>query len=164
VAEGIALQEAILQRANTLDQTVIEEYSERARGVTNPIDAIELVSSPQLTAAIDRNEERSIATTYDHTLTIVADRSLARLGAWYEFFPRSQGTRPRHHASFREAEARLHDVKDMGFDVVYLTPIHPIGTAHRKGPNNSLIAQADSPGSPWAIGNSPAAILRLSRS
>jgi starch synthase (maltosyl-transferring) len=81
LAEGIALLEAILQRANTLDQTVIEECIERARGVSNPLEAIELVSSPQLTAAIDRNEERADAITYDHTLTVVADRSLVRFGA-----------------------------------------------------------------------------------
>jgi starch synthase (maltosyl-transferring) len=112
-----------------------------------------MISAPELAAAVDRNEDRSDAVNYDYTSAIVAERLRARFGAWYEIFPRSQGTQPGHHATLREAEARLHDISDMGFDVVYLTPIHPIGTTYRKGPNNALIAAPDSPGSPWAIGS-----------
>src|SRR5262249_23870788 len=71
--------------------------------------------------------------------------------AWYEFFPRS-GTTPGRSATFKEAESHLERIAAMGFDVVYLPPIHPIGASHRKGRNNALTATAADPGSPWAIG------------
>jgi starch synthase (maltosyl-transferring) len=74
------------------------------------------------------------------------DRERAAVGAWYELFPRS-------HGGFRGTEARIPAVAAMGFDVVYLPPIHPIGASHRKGPNNALVAGPDDPGSPWAIGS-----------
>ena len=80
------------------------------------------------------------------------DRERARFGAWYEMFPRSAGSDPRRPATFRDAETRLPAIAAMGFDVLYLPPIHPIGTTHRKGPNNALVAKPGDPGSPWAIG------------
>ena len=72
---------------------------------------------------------------------------------WYEMFPRSQTTDPNKPATFRDAERRLPAISDMGFDVVYLPPIHPIGKTNHKGPNNSLNGAENAPGSPWAIGN-----------
>jgi starch synthase (maltosyl-transferring) len=81
------------------------------------------------------------------------DRERARFGAWYEMFPRSAGPDPRRSATFREAAAALPRIADLGFDIVYLPPIHPIGTSFRKGPNNSLTARPGDPGSPWAIGS-----------
>jgi starch synthase (maltosyl-transferring) len=77
----------------------------------------------------------------------------ARFGAWYEMFPRSCTPDPSRSGTFREAEARLPEIADMGFDIVYLPPVHPIGHTHRKGPNNSLTASPGDPGSPWAIGS-----------
>jgi starch synthase (maltosyl-transferring) len=85
-------------------------------------------------------------------LRVRVDRERARFGAWYEMFPRSAGDDPMRSATLREAAARLPDVAAMGFDVVYLPPIHPIGVTHRKGPNNALVAAPGDPGSPWAIG------------
>src|SRR5438309_7414832 len=67
-------------------------------------------------------------------------------------FPRSTGTDPARSATLREAAARLPDIAAMGFDVLYLAPIHPIGVTHRKGPNNALVAAPGDPGCPWAIG------------
>ncbi|HEY7855387.1 MAG TPA: maltotransferase domain-containing protein, partial [Terriglobales bacterium] len=84
---------------------------------------------------------------------VLCERVRARFGSWYEMFPRSQGTDPARGATLREAEARLDEIAAMGFDVVYLPPIHPIGHSHRKGPNNSLTAGPDDPGSPYAIGS-----------
>ncbi|HKY15091.1 MAG TPA: alpha-1,4-glucan--maltose-1-phosphate maltosyltransferase, partial [Microthrixaceae bacterium] len=81
------------------------------------------------------------------------DRPAARFAAWYEIFPRSQGTDPTRSATFREAEARLPAIAAMGFDTLYMTPIHPIGHTKRKGPNNSLVAGPNDPGSPYATGN-----------
>jgi len=82
----------------------------------------------------------------------VADRPRARTGAWYEMVPRSQGLTPGRHGTFKDCIARLPDVAAMGFDVVYLTPIHPIGHINRKGRNNAVTAAAGDPGSPYAIG------------
>jgi starch synthase (maltosyl-transferring) len=81
------------------------------------------------------------------------DRERARFGAWYELFPRSQGKVPGKAATFNEAIDRLPAVRAMGFDVLYLVPIHPIGVTNRKGRNNTLVAAPGDPGSPWAVGN-----------
>jgi starch synthase (maltosyl-transferring) len=94
-------------------------------------------------------EDRS---AYERELEVIVDRPVARFGAWYEMFPRSQGTEPRRSATFDDCIARLPTVRDMGFDVVYLVPIHPIGRINRKGPNNTLHAGPGDPGSPYAIG------------
>jgi len=88
-----------------------------------------------------------------HTFELIADRKAAAYGAWYEFFPRSQGEILHQSGTFKDCIPRLEDIKKMGFDVVYLTPIHPIGMTNRKGADNMLKAQEKSPGSPWAIGN-----------
>ncbi len=85
-------------------------------------------------------------------LPLMVDRERARNGAWYELVPRSQGTTPGKHGTFRDCIARLPDVAAMGFDVVYFTPIHPIGEKNRKGKNNSLKAEPGDVGSPYAIG------------
>ena len=90
---------------------------------------------------------------YEHVPELYVDRKRAEFSAWYEIFPRSQGTIPGKSGSFRDCEKRLPDIKKMGFDVVYLTPIHPIGITHRKGKNNALEAQPGEPGSPYAIGS-----------
>src|SRR5580692_7444724 len=82
----------------------------------------------------------------------MADRPRARAGAWYEMVPRSQGRTPGRHGTFDDCIARLPDVAAMGFDVVYLTPIHPIGSTNRKGRNNALRAGPGDPGSFYAIG------------
>ncbi len=89
---------------------------------------------------------------HDPPLTLFADRERAAFSSWYEFFPRSTATRPGKHGTFADCEARLPYVAEMGFDVLYLPPIHPIGDAFRKGANNSLTPKAGEPGSPWAIG------------
>ncbi|MFA5975211.1 MAG: maltotransferase domain-containing protein [Elusimicrobiota bacterium] len=92
------------------------------------------------------------STTY-RCLPLVVEPERARFGAWYELFPRSAGPDPSRSATFREAEARLPEISRMGFDVLYLPPVHPIGTSFRKGPNNSPVARPEDPGCPWAIGS-----------
>jgi starch synthase (maltosyl-transferring) len=84
---------------------------------------------------------------------IVADRERARFSSWYELFPRSTATSAGKHGTFRDVIARLPYVAAMGFNVLYLPPVHPIGTAFRKGKNNSVSAAPNEPGSPWAIGS-----------
>jgi starch synthase (maltosyl-transferring) len=105
-----------------------------------------------LARSMDAVPDRSRATRYDRILGVIVERERARFSAWYEMFPRSAGTDPARSATFAEAAARLPYVKSMGFDVLYLPPIHPIGRTFRKGRNNSLTPEPGDPGSPWAIG------------
>ena len=79
--------------------------------------------------------------TRSQLFPFVADRPQARFGAWYEMVPRSQGKIPGQHGTFMDCIARLPDVAAMGFDVLYFTPIHPIGTTNRKGRNNAVTAE-----------------------
>jgi starch synthase (maltosyl-transferring) len=81
------------------------------------------------------------------------DRREAAFAAWYELFPRSQGTEPGRHGTFKDTELRIPEIAAMGFEVIYLPPIHPIGTVHRKGRNNTTTAEPGDVGSPWAIGS-----------
>ncbi|MCC6213975.1 MAG: alpha-1,4-glucan--maltose-1-phosphate maltosyltransferase [Polyangiaceae bacterium] len=83
---------------------------------------------------------------------VVVDRTIARFSAWYELFPRSQSPVEGRHGTFQDVEARLPELAELGFDVLYLPPIHPIGRAHRKGRNNAPVARPGDVGSPWAIG------------
>src|SRR4029079_6070644 len=94
----------------------------------------------------------SSASAPDTTRGIMVARWRARYGAWYELFPRSCAPEPGRHGTFRDVEERLPYVADMGFDVLYLPPIHPIGRSFRKGRNNSTTPGPEDPGSPWAIG------------
>ncbi|MFN2444622.1 MAG: alpha-1,4-glucan--maltose-1-phosphate maltosyltransferase [Vicinamibacterales bacterium] len=111
-----------------------------------------LAVEPDLAARVSAAPDRRRSTTYERTLRIKVDRVRARVGAWYELFPRSAGPDPTRSATFAEAAARLPDIAAMGFDVLYLPPIHPIGVTHRKGRGNALVAAPADPGSPWAIG------------
>ena len=96
--------------------------------------------------------DRRWATTYDKELAVVVDRPRARFSTWYELFPRSTAGPDQPHGTFLDCESRLPYLAEMGFDVLYLPPIHPIGNTHRKGRNNNPRGDSDSAGSPWAIG------------
>jgi len=93
------------------------------------------------------------ATRYDMDLPVWVDRERARFSSWYEIFPRSASPVPGRHGTLHDVERQLPEIAGMGFDIVYLPPIHPIGRAFRKGPNNSVTAPPGAPGSPWAIGD-----------
>jgi starch synthase (maltosyl-transferring) len=112
-----------------------------------------LLRSREVLELMSRHPDRSASATYPKILQVVVDRERARYGAWYEMFHRSQGTVPGQSATFADCERRLPEVAGMGFDVVYLVPIHPIGRSHRKGRNNALVAGPNDPGSPYAIGS-----------
>jgi starch synthase (maltosyl-transferring) len=115
-------------------------------------DRVAAALGEELAALMDRSADRSRATT-SGPLRVWVDRDRARFSTWYEMFPRSTGSTPGKSGTFRDAAARLPDIADLGFDVVYLPPIHPIGRSFRKGPNNSLTCSPGDPGSPWAIGS-----------
>ena len=122
----------------------------------DPGTRLGLAGSARLAAAIDAAPIRSL-TTEGPLRTLRAERLRAGRGSWYEFFPRSEGA-VRHDdgtwtsGTFRTAAQRLPAIAEMGFDVVYIPPVHPIGRTNRKGPNNSLTAGPDDPGSPYGIG------------
>ncbi|MFE4229351.1 alpha-1,4-glucan--maltose-1-phosphate maltosyltransferase [Arthrobacter sp. NPDC056886] len=109
-------------------------------------------------AVVDRQPIRELVTVSE-PYPLLVERALAGSGSWYEFFPRSEGAVRNHETgewtsgNFRTAARRLDAVAAMGFDIIYMPPIHPIGVQHRKGPNNTLIAGPHDPGSPWAIGS-----------
>ncbi|MFO0866992.1 MAG: maltotransferase domain-containing protein [Gemmataceae bacterium] len=105
-----------------------------------------------LLAVMARHADRGYGYTYPRTPRIWVDREKARFGNWYELFPRSCSDEHGRHGTFRDVEKRLDYIAGMGFDVLYLPPIHPIGQAYRKGPNNTLTPGPNDPGSPWAIG------------
>ena len=108
--------------------------------------------SDELVALVENYPDRKFATTYDKELTVVVEREKARFSSWYEMFPRSCAAQPGAHGTFKDCERWLPYVASMGFDVLYLPPIHPIGRTQRKGKNNVVRGGADDPGSPWAIG------------
>jgi starch synthase (maltosyl-transferring) len=111
-----------------------------------------LLLSPEVREVMARYPMRSDTVRYRHELEVVVDRKAASFAAWYEMFPRSQGVKPGKGATFDDCIARLPEIVRLGFDVVYLVPIHPIGRVNRKGRDNSTVAEPGDPGSPYAIG------------
>jgi starch synthase (maltosyl-transferring) len=108
---------------------------------------------PELARLMQSRPDRSAAATADRPLKVIVDPVRARFGAWYELFARSCTSDAERPGTLRDVERRLPEIADLGFDVLYLAPIHPIGSTNRKGRNNALRAAAGDPGSPWAIGS-----------
>ena len=135
-----------LQRAREVQQALLESAGD-------PDARLEMALGEDLAAFMAATDERRLATRFDRVLEVIVERERARFSAWYEMFPRSAGDDPSRSATFAEAAARLPYVASMGFDVLYLPPVHPIGRSFRKGPNNSLASGPGDPGSPWAIGS-----------
>jgi starch synthase (maltosyl-transferring) len=108
--------------------------------------------SPEIEALVARYPDLSFATQANE-LRLWVDRERARFSNWYELFPRSTSPDPARHGTFADVEALLPDIAAMGFDILYMPPIHPIGSAFRKGPNNTVSTNPDDAGSPWAIGS-----------
>lgn len=139
------------QRATGDDRLQLQQYA-KEMGVADADAGKHLAITQTLTSLMVRYSDRSLATHYPLELTVRAERVKALYSTWYELFPRSCVAAGMDHGTFAECEKRLPSIAKMGFDVVYLPPIHPIGVTKRKGPNNALQASAVDPGSPWAIG------------
>ncbi len=114
--------------------------------------AVEQALSPDLAVLMECHAPRRFATRYGKELDVVVDPVRARFSTWYELFPRSCAPEPGRHGTFADCAAWLPEIARMGFDVLYLPPIHPIGRSFRKGKNNTLTPEPNDPGSPWAIG------------
>src|SRR5690348_7105985 len=152
--QGAALALAHAGRMKAPEARRLREW---ARALADPVRDREeralLAQGDALHELARRSPDPQLIERWDPPLTIEVDRERARFSSWYEMFPRSATTRPGEHGTLADVEALLPYVASMGFDVLYLPPIHPIGEIERKGPNNRPGAAPDDPGSPWAIGS-----------
>ena len=119
---------------------------------TSDSERLRIALSAEVETLMAKYPDRRFVSTCGRELSVVVDREKARFSTWYEMFPRSCSPKPGQHGTFKDCESRLPYIASMGFDVLYLPPIHPIGLTHRKGKNNAPTADSGDPGSPWAIG------------
>jgi starch synthase (maltosyl-transferring) len=144
---ALLLEQAVERIKDKADRRVVEHALEQLRDDSVPEPTKHAVAlDSQLAGALSRWPHRKDAATLDTPLEVIVDRERARFGSWYELFPRSFG-------GFDGVREQLPRLKELGFDVIYLPPIHPIGHRNRKGRNNALVAGPEDPGSPWAIGS-----------
>ncbi|MFF9213138.1 MULTISPECIES: alpha-1,4-glucan--maltose-1-phosphate maltosyltransferase [unclassified Streptomyces] len=135
-------------------RTLLRETAKRLLDDSLPVqERYAAALAPEVDEVLARYPLRELVTA-SKAMPLLVERERALFGSWYEFFPRSEGTPEQPHGTFRTAARRLPKIAEMGFDVVYLPPIHPIGTTFRKGKNNTLEAGPDDVGVPWAIGSS----------
>lgn len=150
--EGAEQVAAAATRASAADADRLTRIAQFLRGQERTIDRVKMAVDPDLGRLMAGCPDRRQETAYGRLLQVRVERPRARFSTWYELFPRSCSTEPGRHGTFQDVIARLPYIAAMGFDVLYLPPIHPIGRTHRKGRNNQARAAADDPGSPWAIG------------
>lgn len=152
--EGIKHLEKIESRAKGPDKKKVADFRKQlADSEGASPEVLRVIRAADFRRLAARYPLKEKISRYEKELELIVDRRLAEYAAWYEMFPRSQGKREKKSGTFKDCIHRLADIKKMGFNVIYLPPIHPIGFTKRKGPNNSLVADKHSPGSPWAIGN-----------
>jgi starch synthase (maltosyl-transferring) len=151
LSAGALLVEAAAAQASDEDHASLKRFCAALKGTQSA--AIRIGLDDELAAMMEKYPDRHWEVTYERELRLTVERAKARFSTWYELFPRSCATTPGQHGTLRDCQERLHYIAAMGFDVLYLPPIHPIGESYRKGKNNALGANADDVGSPWAIGN-----------
>ena len=151
--EGSLLVRDAAARATDTDSAWLLEQAHALNDSTPPAERAGVALGDELAAVMAIYVDRISDATASAPLRVWVDRERARFGAWYEMFPRSAGPDAHRSGTFREACAELPRIADLGFDVIYLPPIHPIGTSFRKGRNNALVAGPGDPGCPWAIGS-----------
>jgi starch synthase (maltosyl-transferring) len=148
---GAQMIEAAAKRAAGADAEQLRSWAATLREEKSL--AVQRALDPQLASLMARFPDRRLATVYPKEFRVTVDPLLARFSSWYELFPRSLGPEGKH-GTFKDCEAALPRIAEMGFDILYLPPIHPIGKSFRKGKNNNPKCQPGEPGSPWAIGSS----------
>ncbi|HEY4345417.1 MAG TPA: alpha-1,4-glucan--maltose-1-phosphate maltosyltransferase [Parvibaculum sp.] len=139
--------------ADTAQRVIIEDALARLDAAESDDNRVAVLAAPKLAAAMAVAAPRHFTHRYPATFGIWAERREAQFASWYELFPRSQSPDPQRPGTFDDVVARLPAIRDMGFDVLYFPPIHPIGRTNRKGRNNALTAEPGEPGSPYAIGS-----------
>ncbi len=150
---GAQIIQDVAARTSGQDADLLRRSMRRLRDKTDKESRTNAALDEELLNAVQRYPEPDLITEYEKRLPVVVDREKARFSTWYEIFPRSCSPEPGRHGTLLDCAARLPYIASMGFDVVYLPPIHPIGHTFRKGKNNSVSAQPDDVGSPWAIGS-----------
>jgi starch synthase (maltosyl-transferring) len=150
---GARLVESAASRATGSDAEFLRRAARLLRESNEHESTKKSALEPELLNAVQRYPDRRLATQHETRLGVDVDREKARFSTWYEIFPRSCAAEPGRHGTFQDCAATIPYIASMGFDVVYLPPIHPIGRNFRKGKNNSVPAQPDEVGSPWAIGS-----------
>ena len=151
--EGAALLEAAARRAYDYnDAARLLELSQRI-AAGDPAEINTIAQSGELEVLMATYPDRSGGTQYSPPPRVIVDHPIARTAAWYEFFPRSAEGRGDRGSTLRDCLPRIEDAHDMGFDVIYFPPIHPIGSTNRKGRNNSTTCLPQDPGVPYAIGS-----------
>ncbi|CAN5704709.1 alpha-1,4-glucan--maltose-1-phosphate maltosyltransferase [soil metagenome] len=152
--EGMLLLEDVLRRAERDDAAaMVSKAMEQSLSATTQARSLEFLLDPAAVDVAQRHRSRVAAVEFEPYRSVIVDRVRARFAAWYSMFPRSAGTHQRTSATFKDVEKHLPRLRDMGFDVLYFTPIHPIGMTNRKGKNNTLNPGPSDPGVPYAIGS-----------
>jgi starch synthase (maltosyl-transferring) len=150
---GAELVEQAAVRAGRDDADALRRWAAQLRATDDLPVARNAALEPALAAMMAVYLDPAMETRYERELRVTVDREKARYSAWYEMFPRSAAAEPGRHGTFKDCEARLDYIERLGFDVLYLPPIHPIGRSFRKGKNNATTAEPGDTGSPWAIGS-----------
>jgi starch synthase (maltosyl-transferring) len=150
---GAELIEAAAARAKDDDAMLLWHWARRLRENNDKPSGKAIAVEEEMRQVIQRYPDRHNASRYPKELAVTVDPEKARFSAWYEVFPRSCAREPGRHGKLQDCESWLPYIASMGFDVVYLPPVHPIGKTFRKGKNNSTVSQPSDVGSPWAIGS-----------
>jgi starch synthase (maltosyl-transferring) len=151
---GVMLLEENMVAANSKDKAGLKKWIDQIKVAASTDDAIGLILLESNSDLAKRTANRTFATKYPQVFKINVEPRKALFSTWYELFPRSTSAEQGRHGTFKDVKRLLPRIANMGFDVLYFPPIHPIGKSKRKGKNNSLTAEPNDPGSPWAIGNS----------
>jgi starch synthase (maltosyl-transferring) len=152
---GALIAESLAERAHGTDAQRLRDWAAAIIDTRRDMEArMALIQSESIRELQLRYPDPDIVLHWDTPLEVAVDRERARYSTWYEMFPRSAATAPGKHGTFADVQKLLPYVASMGFDVLYMPPIHPIGTTERKGPNNNPKSSPGDPGSPWAIGGS----------
>lgn len=149
---GVGMIEAAKLRAGKDVREIFDGWCRNILDQGDHFRSVQAALSGELTDLMSRHVEDDRITFYEKELAVRVDREKAGFSSWYEVFPRSWGE-GEGHGTFRDLERQVPGIAEMGFDVLYLSPIHPIGMTNRKGRNNAIIAEAKAPGCPWAIGS-----------
>ncbi len=151
---GVQLIKEASQRAAVPDRGKMTEFIGTLESNRVSRDKkIKLALGDEISLLMQKYDDRQYAVTYPRELGVAVKREKAGFSSWYEMFPRSASPIPGQHGTFKDCEARLPYIARMGFDVLYLPPIHPVGHTNRKGKNNTIPAKPGDPGTPWAIGS-----------
>ncbi len=150
---GARMIEKAALKSSAADSERMLRYAHSLRNHPQMSEAVAAAISPEISQLYELYAEKSNSTIYEQSFNINVEFKKALYSTWYEFFPRSTSETPYKHGTFKDCQRILPHVAEMGFDVVYLPPIHPLGKLHRKGKNNTLNAKPGEPGSCWAIGS-----------